>query len=435
MTHDPQNDSLAQDSIGLDDLDGFLITHCLGQRVPRQADLAGESAAMQRLAAALSDRPSYALTSLVEEAVALLGLVGRGSAGVSLLETDAEHGVEYFRRAIVCGPLAYRTGGVSPRGPSPCGLCIDRGEPVLMSRPEERFPEAYRKEVPLFETLLLPFQVRGAPGGVFWIATHDPGRTFDLEDVRVMTGLAAFAGAVCATLASLTEAEEASRAKNDFLALISHDLRTPLNAIGGYTSLLEMRLSGGLTQLQLEYVEGIHANFRRLTALVDDLLTLTVIEAGSGTAPEVAVDELLRDLQESFLPLLRAHELTLTVEANGHAPLRVRAERNKLNQILSTLISNAIAFTPSGGSIVLSSQLEGDRVGIRVRDTGVGIPVEDQAIIFEPFVQLQGEGVAPSGSGLGLTISRKLAQSMGGEITVQSTPGRGASFTVTLPAG
>ncbi|GLC26914.1 PAS domain-containing sensor histidine kinase [Roseisolibacter agri] len=235
-------------------------------------------------------------------------------------------------------------------------------------------------------------------------------------------------------------AEEANRAKSAFLATMSHELRTPLNAIGGYAELIELGIRGAVTEEQRADLARIQASQRHLLGLINDVLNYAKLETGAVRydLEAVPVDEALRAAQELVIPQARAKGLTLTVDAGAPAP-RVRADAEKLRQILANLLSNAVKFTPAGGTIALCARAEGDAAGaavrVRVRDTGIGIPADRLDAIFEPFVQVRSDLTRTAeGTGLGLAISRDLARGMGGDLTAESAPGAGSTFTLTLPA-
>jgi PAS domain S-box-containing protein len=231
-------------------------------------------------------------------------------------------------------------------------------------------------------------------------------------------------------------ADDANRVKSQFLASMSHELRTPLNAIGGYADLLTMGLSGPVTPEQVEQLGRIKRSQQYLLGIINDILNFSRLEAGQLTydiAP-VLVRPILDAVMQMVLPQLVAKNLHLQpVECPGD--LVAWADRAKVEQILVNLVSNAMKFTSAGGSVGMTSELgAGDRVAIRVRDTGSGISAEHQRVIFEPFVQV-GRSLtsASQGTGLGLAISRDLAIAMGGDLTVESTVGMGSTFTLTLP--
>ena len=232
-------------------------------------------------------------------------------------------------------------------------------------------------------------------------------------------------------------AEEANQAKTNFLATMSHELRTPLNAIAGYTELLEVGIHGPITPQQRDTLGRIQRSQRHLLGLINDVLNFAKLEAGRVEfhLADVPVIEVLDRLEPLVAPQLRAKSLTFSRE-EGSAPCVVRADADKLQQILINLLSNAIKFTPEGGAVTICCEDDDDLVHLRVRDTGIGIPEERFEHIFAPFVQINRRLNAPhEGTGLGLSISRDLARGMGGRLTVESSPGGGATFTVTLRRG
>lgn len=245
------------------------------------------------------------------------------------------------------------------------------------------------------------------------------------------------------------EAEAASRAKSEFLAIMSHELRTPLNAVLGYSELMELGLSGPMTDGMREQVGRIRSSAKHLLALVNDILDLAKVEAGrlvvnsaAGSA-EVEIASAISLIQ----PQATANGLEVKVETRGDTPAVFVGDAERVRQILVNLLSNAVKFTPPGGTITTESgtaqspggetRLQGRRVYafISVADTGGGIAENKLAGIFEPFVQADaGTTRAREGSGLGLTISRRLARLMGGDLTVRSEVARGSTFTLWLPA-
>ncbi len=231
-------------------------------------------------------------------------------------------------------------------------------------------------------------------------------------------------------------AEAANRAKSEFLATMSHELRTPLNAIGGYADLLAEEIYGPVGAEQKDALQRIRRSQQHLLSIINDLLNYSRIEAGqlSYDVAPVPVLAMLDTVAAMIEP--QAIRKGLAFERGACPPQVIaRVDRARTEQILLNLLSNAVKFTPPGGRIMVSCTPLGNRVALRVRDTGPGIPPEKLEAIFEPFVQLGRALNSPhEGTGLGLAISRDLARAMGGDLTAASAPGVGATFTLVLPA-
>ncbi|HLL48320.1 MAG TPA: HAMP domain-containing sensor histidine kinase, partial [Longimicrobiaceae bacterium] len=221
-----------------------------------------------------------------------------------------------------------------------------------------------------------------------------------------------------------------------FLAVMSHELRTPLNAIGGYAELIEMGIRGPVTAQQQEDLRRIQTSQRHLLGLINEVLNYARLETGTVhfDLADVPVREAVIGAELLVAPQARSKGLTLAV--TDCAPdLEVRADAEKLRQIVVNLLSNAVKLTDPGGHVEVSCDRDDARVRVRVRDTGIGIPADKIAAIFDPFVQVRADLTRPhEGTGLGLAISRDLARGMGGDLVAESTPGVGSTFTLTLPA-
>ena len=227
----------------------------------------------------------------------------------------------------------------------------------------------------------------------------------------------------------------ANDAKSTFLASMSHELRTPLTAIIGYEELLADGITGPVTDSQRQQLGRIKASATHLLGLIDEILTYSRVEAGSEHAHMDVVDvcTMLEEAASLVEPLVGDRGLALAVVLPDDAPC-IRTDAQKLRQILVNLLSNATKFTERGG-ITLSAQRVKREVHFRVRDTGIGIPAQHLQQIFEPFWQVdQRANRRVGGTGLGLTVSRRLAQLIGGDLSVESHVGGGSTFVLQLPA-
>jgi PAS domain S-box-containing protein len=232
----------------------------------------------------------------------------------------------------------------------------------------------------------------------------------------------------------LKESEEANRAKSEFLATMSHELRTPLNAISGYTELLKMGLRGPVTEEQIADLDRINRSQSHLLGIINDILQFAKLESGQleMKIDVFPVESALVTAEELIKPQVEAKRISYT-HIRGEKSVQVRADRDRFQQIMLNLLSNALKFTPDGGRITVDWRVEDQRVLINVADTGVGISIDQFERIFDPFVQVQsGTTRTSEGVGLGLAISRDMARQMGGDISVKSDLGMGSTFTLTL---
>jgi len=233
----------------------------------------------------------------------------------------------------------------------------------------------------------------------------------------------------------LNELERANKHKSDFLAHMSHELRTPLNAIIGFSEVLREGMFGPLNEKQADYVKDIHESGKHLLSLINDILDLSKIEAG----------KMELELSTFHLPTAISNALVLVRERASRQGIHLgsqidprlaefEADERKLKQVLLNLLSNAVKFTPEGGRVDVTAEMDTDHVEIAVRDTGAGIAPEDQKSLFQEFSQVGRDRMRKAeGTGLGLALTKRFVELHGGRIRVDSAPGRGSVFAFTLP--
>jgi PAS domain S-box-containing protein len=232
-------------------------------------------------------------------------------------------------------------------------------------------------------------------------------------------------------------AEAANLAKTQFLATMSHELRTPLNAVNGYAELMLLGIAGEITDQQKDFLNRISRSGRYLLALINDILNYAKLEAGRVEfhIEKISIDTALRSIEPMVALQVAANGLTYHYDP-ADPELMVYADAERVRQIVLNLVSNAIKFTPGGGSVTLSCKSDKNQAYIYVSDTGCGISPDKLATIFDPFVQVDRHLTSTGsqqGVGLGLAISRDLARQMKGDLTVISEVGVGSQFTLTLP--
>ena len=234
--------------------------------------------------------------------------------------------------------------------------------------------------------------------------------------------------------ATNTELLKSSKAKSEFLARVSHDLRQPLNAVVGFTDLILLQDGEPLSSSQRRYLGHVVTAAQQIVRLTSDLLDLSRLEAGRlEIRPEPCdVALLLQEMLAHFRTQPQAGRVSLTLEIAS--PLgKLMVDQARLQQILYNLVSNAFKFTPDGGLITVTARQIGPMIELSVRDTGVGVPLDDQRRIFEAYEQAGTTDIRQNGVGLGLAIAKRLVELHGGHISVESAPSQGSTFVVRLP--
>jgi signal transduction histidine kinase len=232
--------------------------------------------------------------------------------------------------------------------------------------------------------------------------------------------------------------QELDRLKSAFVSIVSHELRTPMTSIKGYVENILDGLAGTLTDRQSYYLQRVQVNAERLTRMVNDLLDLSRIEDPDKRyevlrPTPLSLRDLVAEVVEGFQPIARHRSISVRVDTPATLPL-ARGDRDKLHQILTNLIGNAVKFTPAGGEVLVNmTALPDDSVQVCVADTGCGIPPSEHARVFEKFFRGSGIPDEARGAGLGLAITKSLVELHGGRIWLESEPGRGSRFFFSLP--
>jgi signal transduction histidine kinase len=409
---------------------------------------AAQQAAVVRLGMpALSGTPFDRLLAGAVEVLAdtlgadLCSIFERADGGEALL----------LRAGVGWKPGLVGTLRVSAERGSQSGYTLAVGEPVVVAdfRAETRFTiHPVVRDHGIVSGMSVIIHTPGSPFGVLAAHAREP-RVFTQDDVNFLQSVANVLSAallrhraesereelLARTAAAHAEAEQASRAKSEFLGLMSHELRTPLNAIGGYAQIIEEGIHGPVTEEQRFDLARIRRGQQYLLSLINNVLSYLKLGAGRVRfeISDVAVDDVLATADDLSRPLMVAKKLQYVHHYAGN-DVRVRADAEKLQQIVLNLLSNAAKFTDGGGSVRLDCRVEERSVSIAVHDTGVGIAADKLASVFEPFVQVGRTSTGNSqGTGLGLAISRDFARGMGGELCAESEPGKGSVFTVVLP--
>jgi PAS domain S-box-containing protein len=439
----------------------------------REAELAAERARrLQAFATALNEAATveHAAAVCVEHGIAALG-ADAGSLGILTDEgrtVRVVHSAGYPREVVehwVEFPVAA--------GRPLSDAILDGAPRIIATRAElrERYPEvaADMEAARTAAFIAVPLARGGEVLGSLWFSFSRDQR-FDAGVLTSLSTLGELAvqalerarlydaerrlraeaeTAAAAEREARAEAEEASRAKGEFLANMSHELRTPLNATLGYADLLDMGIAGSLTDAQRNYVERIRGSNQHLLGLVEDILDLSKLTASRMTVAREQGDaaSVIGAALTLVAPQAEAKGITVHNRCLTDCEYPYLGDEDRVRQVLVNLLSNAVKFTGAGGEVAVDAQVTaradaeahlagpGPWTAMRVVDTGMGIAPEQLEAVFHPFVQAEtGRTRTQGGTGLGLTISREFARLMGGDLTVRSVVGEGATFTLWLPA-
>ena len=282
--------------------------------------------------------------------------------------------------------------------------------------------------------IVVPLFARGRTRGAITLIIESGARKYGTRDLSLAEEFARRAGLAVDNARLFYDAQVANHARTDFLGAMSHELRTPLNAIIGYTELLLMGVPAPIPDAARQQVERARSASHNLLHLIDEVLAFSRLETGreelrTGSAQLSAV---VTEAASVIAPLAVERRLELRVDTPGE-PVTLETDIGKVRHILLNLLSNAVKFTERG-EVVLTAAVENGAVRFDVRDTGIGIPAQYHERIFDPFWQLENKASRRiAGTGIGLSVARRLARLLGGDITVSSRSGEGSTFTVRVP--
>ncbi|HWH53272.1 MAG TPA: ATP-binding protein [Gemmatimonadaceae bacterium] len=302
-----------------------------------------------------------------------------------------------------------------------------------MARSEQHL--AAVRELGINSVIIVPMTARGQTLGAITLVGSRPDREFGETALSLARALGRRAAIAIDNARLYRAALVANEAKANFLATMSHELRTPLAAVIGYEELLVEGIAGSVNDAQRQQLERIKASAMRLLSLIDEILLFARIEAGREEVRIEPVDaKRVVDDAIAFVTPSVADRKDLKVEAEPVDPsIALQTDPGKLRRMLFNLLENAVKFTRSG-RIAVRVRRHGELIDFEVQDTGIGVSRENQRLIFDPFWQVtQSTTRAAGGSGLGLSVTRRLAELLGGTVGVESEPGKGSTFRITLP--
>jgi K+-sensing histidine kinase KdpD len=316
---------------------------------------------------------------------------------------------------------------------------LSSGQPILISDTSQdnrlQYPAEARAEG-INSMLCVPLLIKGKAEGVICVYCTEPDH-FSESDAEFLSALAS-EGAIAIENARAYQAlEMADRAKSDFVQMVTHELRSPLSAVQSMLRVLEQGYVGPITSKQQDLVQRSKRRISFLLALVNDLLELAAgkMEQLKGEKKEVALNETIAKVAELVQTGAEEKGLKFKVEI-AEDPLVLVGIEDGLERVFMNLVSNAIKYTPAGGSVAVRAWGENDQIKVKVSDTGIGIPEEALPRIFDEFYRAKNaKAMEREGTGLGLAIAKDVVEQHGGQISVESAVGEGSTFYVTLPKG
>jgi PAS domain S-box-containing protein len=392
------------------------------------AERSAETKALRRLAKAMAEENDFAalLRMLCEDA--LEQCAANGAAVVQLNESHGEIVATAGNTDVLRGTRFPLDGSLTELAVLRRSVVSEREYPP--EHPVHQRLAAMRQAGPV---LVAPLIAHDRVLGVLTVSRNAGSAPFDERDNDRLQAIADHASLGLWKLRLLDEARAASQAKSDFIATMSHELRTPLAALTGYGELLAEEIVGRLSEQQADVVDRMRSVTHHLAVVIDEILTFSNLEAGRETprVEWVDVEALVRSVVAVVEPLAREKGIAFSVDVPGD--LHTVTDPDKVRQILVNLVGNGIKFTDRG-EVKLSVNRNDPRISFRVTDTGIGIHPADRDRLFQPFTQLEsGLTRRHGGTGLGLFISRRLAEMVGGRIEMESEPGRGSVFTFEIP--
>jgi PAS domain S-box-containing protein len=331
-----------------------------------------------------------------------------------------------------------------PGRPHPSLTVMETGQPELIEAVSEAFLEAIAadgehlsvlRRLGLRSLLVIPLVARDRTLGAFVLVSTDPARPYGADDLLLAQEIGRRAALAVDNARLFREAQDAVAARDEVLAVVSHDLGNPLSAIRVSTRVADRLLEHGRLEPAREQLDAVRTAGLQMERLIRDLLEIRRIESGRlrlVQRPE-RVEQLLDDAVQSMRPLADEQGITLVRRLGPGLPEMIRVDADRIRQIFSNLVGNALKFTPTGGTITVGAEAEDGSVVFSVNDTGPGLEPDELPHVFDRFWQARHQG--SHGVGLGLSIAKGLAEAHGGGVAVESEVGRGSRFSFSVPAG